>query len=1060
MVDCKRDWENPMISQKNRYPMHTPTGAYENVAQAASCDRTASAYVADLNGTWKFYMADRPEHVPADFWDPEFDDAGWTGMPVPACFEYEGYGKPVYTNMLYPFRRSGGASHFELPLVKDGQGGEKRAQYELDAPRVPEENPTGCYRTSFSVDPEVLKEGRDVFLDFGGVESCFYLWVNGHAAGYSQDSKLNAEFKITEFVNEGENLLAVEVISYSDGSYLEDQDYWHLYGITRDVRLYSRPKARIEDFKIETLFPGGENGNYGEAVLAVTIWPNNREAYYGENYTELTLYDKEEKEICRFTARPFAECGVYLDQKFVSRTEARVENPHLWSAEDPYLYTLVLELKDPSGEVLDVESSRVGFREVRIDRQGVLRYNGKRLIIRGVNRHDFCPEGGRVISEERMRQEIAVMKRLNINAVRTCHYPDNVLWYDLCDELGLYLVDEANIETHGIGGQLSSSPEWTGAYMERASRMVLRDKNHPSIIMWSLGNESGAGMNHAAMYGWIKEYDKTRCVQYESGNPGPNISDVIAPMYPSIDWIRDVMSDNEDLRPFICCEYAYAKSNSNGNFFEFWDAIRKYPRFQGGFIWDFSDKAILKDGEYLYGGGFGEEVTDPVLDMCMNGIVFPDLSEKPGTSEVKNVQAPVQFEWKEIWYPVRTVGWYIKNENLYQDLSGYRLRWEVTVNGEAKAEGSYDLSAKAGESEKLRLDEIMEEVKTSGVDIHAGESYLNCYVEQKNATFFAPEGYCIYQKQIKVSSGILQIAKNALADLRSGSLRAEDQGSVIRVSGKTETGEEIDIIYEKEKAALSAFTVNGKEILSGGELSFFRAPTGIDEGQGDANCYNTQWKKAGLETLGKEAVYTDCSVYETEGLILIQTAATYGNSGIAAQVTWTIGGNGVKIQGVVTNGSGLDTLPRIGVDFRVPEEMNQIAWFGRGEKETYPDRKLSAFMGMYKSTTEEQHMPYIRPCECGGHEDTAFVSLKKENGEGILCTAPQRFHFSALPYSTEAYAKADYQKELVSDGKNHLHLDVVHAGLGGDTGWTKNIHAPYRIGEGLYPFEFTVLRVC
>lgn len=1089
MKQCSYDWENPAVFQRMRIPMHTPTGAYESAEQALSCDRMVSKYVVSLDGMWKFYMADSPQTVPEKFFAVDYDDSAWNEIPVPACWEYQGLGKPVYTNILYPFKRNEGNSHFEIELAN--------GNYELDAPFVPEENPTGCYRTTFIVDESHM--GRDIFLDFEGVESCFYLWVNGHLAGYSQDSKLNAEFCITPYIEAGENVLAVEVIKYCDGSYLEDQDYWHLYGITRSVRMYSRPLQRIRDFKVETLFPQGENNNYNTATLKVSVWPHDHVLKYGENHVEIELYDSALQRIGSAASRPFAYCGFYLEEKFVAHTELPVTAPSLWTAETPYLYTVLVKLVSPDGTVLDVESSRVGFREVRISKDGILLLNGKRLVIRGVNRHEFCPETGRYVSEEHMRKEIATMKQLNFNAVRTCHYPDSTKWYDLCDELGIYLVDETNVETHGIGGQLSASPEWTAAYVERASRMVLRDKNHPSILLWSLGNESGAGMNQAAMYGWIKEYDKTRYVQYESANPGPNISDILAPMYPSLNWIEECMSNQNDLRPFISCEYAYAKSNSNGNFAMYWDAIRKYPRFQGGFIWDFADKAILKDGRYLYGGAFGEELTDPTPDMCLNGVVFADLSAKPGTDEVKNIQSPVQIN-SYLTYAVDPVTgsfapktvWKVDNDFHARSLDGYSLQWEVVKDGIELLCGAHNLSAAAGKSEDIDLDAILERVSEEGFSLGDGESYLNCRVVLAADTFYAPMGHIIFQKQIALSEKYLLPPQSPLF---AESLAVKETEHTLTVSATDMT-----LIFNKHTAAFDSICMGEKEVLAGGQFQFFRAPTGIDEGTHEPpQKYADEWIKEGLaDTACPSAVNvsdntdctdhtkldnnTDCkcvanarqnlpyevtslSVHRGEAHVMIEAGLLWKKSQIRAQITWMIGSEGIRWNGSVINECNTDTLPRIGFAFRMPVHTEKgrtgngdaetLRWYGRGPQETYADRKSTAFVGLYQSTIPKQHVPYLVPCECGGHEDARWLKLGEGNST-LTFHGAKPFHFSALPYSTDAYAKAAYPDELTADGYYYLNLDAYHAGLGGDTGWTKNIHPEYRIERGFYPFDFTV----
>ncbi len=1046
-----RDWENPHVTQRNRYPMHSPYGAYETVAQALTCDRNVSKYVQSLNGVWKFHMYEMPEKVEPDFMKADFNASGWEEIPVPSNWELLGYGKPVYTNIVYPFESKGAESEFEMEIAK--------GEYVLNAPFVPNENLTGCYRREFEV-PKYF-DGKDIFIDFGGVESCFYLWINGQPVGYSQDSKVNAEFDITDYVKTGTNLLALQVMRVCDGSYLEDQDYWHLSGIYRDVRIYAKAKQRILDYKVETLF---EQNDFDKATLSVMVHPNNQVPLYGEYHVEMTLYDADKKKVAELNTIPFAKCTAYLDSRYMAKPSVEIDKPLLWSSETPYLYTLVLEMKDAEGNTTDIESCRVGFRQVRINERGVLLLNGKRLVIRGVNRHEFCPEGGRHVTKEYMRREIIRMKQLNFNAVRTCHYPDSVDWYDLCDELGIYLVDETNLETHGYGGQLSSDPEWTHAYVERASRMVLRDKNHPSVILWSLGNESGAGMNHAAMYGWIKEYDKTRYVQYESNNPGKNITDIIAPMYPQKAWVEEVMADDSDLRPFIMCEYAYAKSNSNGNFMEFWDLVDKYPRCHGGFLWDFADKALVQktdagDSKYVYGGAFGEAIVDRVPDMCLNGVVFADLSLKPGAYEVKNVQAPVRIvETTNALFEEVT----LSIQNLYHtlDLSHLKVAWEVVSNGECVQQGTMEaLCAEAGESLELQIPYDRKMV--------CGESYLNLYVQLKEDTCYEKSGFEIYRKQIKLSREIYRLPDKEITEKSVSCIQRDNQYII--------TGDGIEVIYNKEVGAFSKVVYQDTEYFTGGTEEFYRAPTGIDEGQhepDDMAHYVAHWEKAGLNRLRKN-VYA-VSYYSCDTLIVIKEKAEFvpgeqwsgmqydakrcGNDGkqvvICTETIYFIGSRGIEVQKTVINQSGADTLPRIGQSFTFSKDFQSVEWYGRGPWESYRDRKSAAFMGKYKGTVDDMHVPFIKPCECGGREDARYLILT-DGKHKLTVTGGADFHFSVLPYSLVQYADADYQDELGEKGV-HLLLDAWHTGLGGDTGWRKTIHPEYFMGDGIYTYKFTL----
>lgn len=1027
----KNLWENQYVTQRNRYPMHAVYGAYESIPQALAGDRNASRYVQNISGSWKFRMTDSPEKVPEGFETFNFKEEDWADIPVPSNWELQGYGKPVYTNMLYPFQRGNKTSHFELETAK--------GQVELNAPNVPEKNLTGYYHTAFEI-PDCY-EGRDIFIEFGGVEACFYLWVNGVEVGYSQDSKLEAAFDITHAVRRGKNELAVKVLQFCDGTYLEDQDYWHLSGIHREVRLYAKEKQRLLDYKVETLFQGD---NFEEAELKVMLLPNNTVEGYGESKVRLSLYDSNEELITTFNSEPYAACGYYLMPKFTAFPSIKVLRPHLWSAEDPYLYTLVLETMDGAGNITDIESTRVGFRKVEIKPDGILYLNEKRLIVRGVNLHEFCPETGRCVTTEYMRKQLECIKQLNFNAVRTSHYPHGNDWYDLCDELGVYLVDETNLETHGYGGQLSSSAEWTAAYIERASRMVLRDKNHPSVILWSLGNESGAGMNHAAMYGWIKEYDKTRYVQYESCDPKGNITDIIAPMYPTRAWIENKMADLQDIRPFIMCEYAYAKSNSNGNFAEYWDLVEKYPRFQGGFLWDFQDKALTKvreDGsvKYVYGGAFEEPVLDPVKDMCLNGIVFPDLSWKPAAYEVRNSQAPVKVCYDVPPYFDQAV-YRIQNYYQYRDLSHLSITWELQCDGRVADAGELrQYFTLPGQSEVL--DFQLDEGKIEG------EAFVTFRFSLREKTAYAEAGHVIYTYQLPLEQSELY-GKEVMISGEKLSLR--ETGNRIIIEGK-----DTDIQFDKDECLFTKVVLASEEMFIGGSDNFYRPVTGIDEGTGEpGRNYAGEWKEEGLNNLEKQVVSVSSAVSDTQIFIFTEVAYNKGKIKVAAQ--YRIGSRGLTISKTVINNCNTKTIPRIGMSFLLPEDKNKITWYGRGPWENYSDRKMAAHIGCYSSTVAEQYTPYIKPVECGGKEEVRYLIIKDGAEHGIRITGAVPFHFDIHDYSVLSCDKADYKEELRRDKNVYLNVDFIHAGVGGDNGWTKTIHPEYFVGKGHYHYQIAI----
>ncbi len=647
----KNDWENPEINGLNREPARATMFSYSSEDDAKTCDRKKSDRILSLDGTWDFYFSPTPEGAPNNFY--EFRVKDWDTIEVPSNWELKGYGTAIYTNIKYPFK-------VNPPYIDHS------------------DDPVGCYQRSFVI-PDSWKD-MQITLHFGGVSSAFYVWVNGKFVGYGEDSMLPSEFNITDKVIKGENIISVKVYRWSDGSYLEDQDHWRLSGIQREVMVLAEPKIRISDFFVQTRL----DSEYKNASLQIRPRIQNKYHKDLEGISlEAMLYDPDGKDVLnqpmkRDVSGIVNEVYPRLDNVKFALMEAEVINPLKWTAETPNLYTLVFSLKDDEGKLLEAKSVYVGFRSIETNSEGQILINGRPIVIYGVNRHEHDPYNGKVVSKEDMLKDILLMKRFNINAVRTSHYPNNPEWYDLCDEYGIYVLDEANLETHGLGGYLSNQPEWNNAFMERAIRMVERDKNHPSIIIWSLGNESGRGPNHAAMAGWIKDYDFTRLIHYEPaqgdpskpgyinpGEPGyPDRSitlkenpvdqawvDVLGRFYPTPSMAQEVAEQPGDNRPIIFSEYAHSMGNSTGNLKELWDVFRSEKRIAGGFIWDWIDQGIIKtdkDGKkyYAYGGDFGDKINDG--DFCINGITFPDHTPKPALYEAKKVFQPIYISAKDI----------------------------------------------------------------------------------------------------------------------------------------------------------------------------------------------------------------------------------------------------------------------------------------------------------------------------------------------------------------------------------------------------------------------------
>ena len=1026
------DWQNPLVVGRNRRVMHVPLGAYPDANAALNGDRKSSPYVQILNGQWKFLLVPAPEAAPNDFFGEDFDDAGWSLIAVPSNWQlpgvkFEGFkDNPIYANVHYTF--------------------------EPNPPYVPDENPTGLYRMTFSLNPEW--QGRAILILFEAVDSNCTVWVNGQEVGYSQDSRLPAEFEITSFVHAGENTLAVQVMRYCDGSYLECQDMWRMSGIQRDVILYSKPVVCLEDFTVSTRFDAA----YHNATLSVQarITQNPAMAAYT---VEAMLYDPAGKPV--FTAAASGTVDSKTDfgmtptrQTACTRIQQTVLHPLKWTAETPHLYRLVLTLKDPHGQPVDFESCQVGFRQVEI-RDGLLLVNGQRLVMRGVDRHEHHPERGRALTEEDMRREIVLMKQLNFNTVRTSHYPDHPFWYDLCDQYGIYLIDEANIETHGLGGELSHNPLWAHAYLERGARMVMRDKNHPSIILWSLGNESGVGPNHAAMAHWIRAYDPTRYIHYESGRPGPEVSDVYSVMYPNLETMRRVLADTTEKRPLMMCEYAYAKGNSTGNFFKFWDMVDAYPRFQGGCIWDWNDKSLTltnSRGEsyQAYGGDFGpdfdfqrfyQDNEDP--QMCCNGIVGPDLTPHPGAYEVKKVQAPLAVKAHNI-LTGQLILW---NKHHTLSLAHLAILWELQEDGITIQSGELPaVDLPAGQKCELNVPFRLPAQGAPGA-----EYFLNVRFCLNADLPWAAKGHEVYWEQFAVPVTVGPRPVTALSDLPSLQLHREAGQWVV-------AGAAVRVVFSEAEGKLTAYEAQGRSLIQSGPVeNYYRAPTDIDLLMGNPPAMIHKWRGAGIDRLARQVVQVKAWQDEPQVVVIeviSQICSPERNEGIDSRITYRIYGNGcIFIENEVQVSEGMPCLPRIGLEMILPSGLENLTWFGRGPHENYVDRKLGAAVGRYTSSVDAQFTPYVYPGESGGKEDVRWLAVTDPAGSGLLVVAQRPLHADALHYQVKDLEKAGHPFELTRCAETILHLDGWHMGVGGDDGWTAPVHPEFMINPGRYHYS-------
>lgn len=797
------DWENPKVVGRNKQPAHATLLPFADPAAALTGDRTNSPYFKLLNGDWRFQFAPTPSAASEDFFRLDFGVQDWDFIPVPSNWQLQGYGIPRYLNPDYAFDKT-------------------------NPPHVQEDtNETGSYRTTFTV-PEEWGDRR-IFIVFDGVDSAFYLWVNGEQVGYSQDSRLPADFDLTPYIHAGENTLAVRVYRWSDGSFLEDQDMWFLSGIFRDVYLFATPKVHIGDFWARTEL----DAQYRDAVLKLRVQIKNYTASVAPGYqVEAALYDESDQPTDWKVTTPVQ---VDAEGEVTLELGGAVANPKKWDGEHPNLYQLLIQLKDADGNILEVEQCHVGFRVVEI-KDGKILVNGVPIYFRGVNRHEHDPVRGHAVTVGSMIEDILLMKRFNINAVRTCHYPDDPRWYDLCDQYGIYLIDEANVESHGLWDKFTKDPEWEMAFVERGSRMVERDKNHPSIIIWSLGNESGEGPNHAAMANWIHQHDPTRPLFYDSGDHAPYL-DILSKMYPRLDVLARAGQEPGETRPFIMCEYAHAMGNSPGNLKEYWEVIEAHPRLRGGFIWDWVDQGlrrVTEDGTewYAYGGDFGDEPNSATF--CCNGIVFPDRSLHPAMWEVKKVYQPVKIEAVDLLAGKVAV----TNRYFFSDLDGLAVSWKLTTG---------ERVLQTGQLPRLHTPPASREVISIPIekpDLEPGAEYFLMFsFTLKEDAPWAEKGHEVAWEQFKIPWKVPQVLATPQGDLPAIELQETKTSVILR-------GSNFSITIDKQLGTLATWTYQNTELIQRGpKINFWRAPTENDLNSWGDERAAIRWREVGLDQL-------------------------------------------------------------------------------------------------------------------------------------------------------------------------------------------------------------------
>jgi beta-galactosidase len=1020
------DWENQHVFQRNKLAPRSSFVPYASREELKSGSHAGSSKYNSLNGSWKFYYADKPADRHMTFYEPDFDDSGWREIRVPSNWEMEGYGYPIYVNIEYP--------------------------HQVTPPKIQAHyNPVGSYRTEFTVSDSMLD--KDLVLHFGAVSSAMYLWINGKKVGYSQGSKTPAEFLINEFVRSGKNLLAAEVFKWSDGSYLEDQDFWRLGGITRDVYLLTREKDHIADFTVRAGLD--ERLDHGELDVEVKIKSSGSQ----DMKAVIVLRDAEANVLVR------DQIDLTKSKNIVNvGSKARIENVNPWSAEKPYLYKLTIELRDFSGSVTEVVEQQVGFRSLAID-NGRFLVNGQAIYFKGVNLHEHHEHNGHVMDEETMIKDIRLLKMNNFNAVRTSHYPQPERFYELCNQYGLYVVDEANIESHGFGAtnqgvfdtinHIAYHPDWNAAHLDRIRRMVERDKNQPSIVIWSMGNECGNGPVFFEAYDWIKSKDKTRFVQFEQATLERN-TDIFSPMYATVEQLEAYAQEHSD-RPLVLCEYAHAMGNSVGNFREYWEVIEKYPVLQGGFIWDWVDQGLIKKTAqgldyWAYGGDFGPADVPSDDNFCINGLVEPDRRPKPALQEVKKVQQPIRFSIDPAsiqFEPEGQLKLDIRNMHNFTDLDEFDFNWSLDSDGEKIAGGVLKPGpVRPGETRQQRID-----IKFP--DKSQGELILTVSALTQKAEGLVPKGHEVAWEQF-----ILRPGSEVRLDDSTGTPHLREDVNAITIETRQSR-----LVFDKDNGRMKEFMISEQNIIKNGlgfAPNFWRAPTDNDFGNKlHKRC--ADWKFASENRILKE-ISSESKGGNAIVRVSYEFADARGRKMGNFRIVYTINAQG---QILVENSyekvlQELPETPRIGLTAELSGGLKEVRWYGRGSFESYWDRKTGARIGRYESRVSELYWPYIRPQENGNRTDVRWVSLMDpEKGVGILIKGIPEIDFSAHHQRIE-----DFESSERSDGKHTidvperdlttLNVDFRQMGVGGDNAWGAETHDEYKLTKSKYNYSFIV----
>ncbi len=1004
------EWNDPTMIQINAEPPHATFRAYPNAALAREADPLGTPWVKSLNGDWKFHWALAPDQRPASFYEPGFDDSKWPTIPVPSNWQLEGYGTPIYRNagLIFPQR---------FPDVS--------ADW----------NPVGSYRRHLTIPDDW--DGRRTFLRFEGVDSAFYVWVNGRRVGYSQGSGTPAEFDVTPYLQDGENLLAVEVYRFSDGSYLEDQDFWRLSGIFRDVTLVSTGAQRVRDLTVVTEF----DEDFQDAELQVEV-----EIEQPDGLIEATLLSPAGEELGRTTAPASARTKLRL----------AVEQPLPWTAETPDLHLLLITLRDEAGRTLEVIPQRVGFREVEIRGEAFL-VNGRPVWLKGVNRHEHDPQTGHSVSRDAMIRDLERFKRNNINAVRTSHYPNDPAWYELCDQFGIYVVDEANLETHWAGNSLenvvANDPAWTEAMVDRQRRMVERDKNHPSVVIWSLGNEAGDGPNFRACIDWIHRADPTRPVHYEGSGLRPEMthSDFGSMMY-----APPVMTGHPG-KPFLLCEYSHAMGNSNGNLQEYLESFESSPRHHGGFIWDWQDQGLRqpvpagyvdpfgRDSVLAY-GRFWANYRDDARDakraekrgeFCMNGLLAADGTPHPGLKAVKHIYQAVQTEWKDADLGLIRITNRFDFLNLKEVVTG---RWSLRSGGLVVASGEIrPVDLAPGETVDLELD-----LPANRVDSSLDQSVWVEWIQAKSSPS-VPAGHVLAQDELPLSRPL----QTPEQDLAPPALVKSEDSSSLRLEG-----EGFAMTIDKASGRISSYLYGGIERLrTGPQIDFWRPLTDNDRGWVRPKRVNPAFRTA-AETATVRALTFD----PASATVTVASDLADGLGEITMNYTVRADG-GIRIVVAYTAGHDVQAhVLRWGTRFTVPREFDRVTWHGRGPDPTYVDRAFEP-VGVYHGSVDDQWIDYSHPQENGNKVEVRWMALRDPAGEGVLIKGADLLSTSCRPFDPVAMEGADYTFKLQRLDGVSVNADLAQTGVGGNNSWGALPLPPYVLAAESFAYSYSLIPI-